>query len=137
MENDVYDPVAQCLSYVKNGSQYKHKQPLPLFTSRKPPKFEEMDILGLPPGTTQENPYVIVMTDRLSKSTRAVPTSKRGAAQVADILLDNWIVPFGILNYVLASSGPKFERNIFATFSGNLHPTSNSFYQQTNGDVER
>lgn len=139
MENDVHATVAQCASCARNGSQYRRKPPLQLFPSCGPLEFVAMDILRRLPRTKKRNQYAIEMSDS-SKLTRAVPTAKTSATQVANIILEHWIVPFDIPSYVLPDHGPQFVSKFFATICGFLdvrHLTTTAYHPQTNGQVER
>lgn len=84
MANDIFTTVAQCESCAQNGNQYRHKRPLQLFSASGPLNFVAMDILGLPPKTTQVNRYVLVLTNRYSKLMKAILTSTTNVTHIAN-----------------------------------------------------
>lgn len=53
-----------------------------------------IDILNLLTKTMQRNLFVVVMKDRYSKLTRAIPTVKVTAPLAPTILLENWVIPY-------------------------------------------
>lgn len=46
-----------------------------------------------------------------------IPKTKVTAAQVASIFLDHWVVPCGILAYLLTDNGLQFVESFFETMS--------------------
>lgn len=72
-----------------------------------------MDILGPLPKTSAGNQFVFAMNDRYSRLTRAVPVSKTTASRAALTIIDNWIMPYGIPNFLLTDSGQQFVRKFF------------------------
>lgn len=65
------------------------------------------------PRATQRNKFVTVMTDKYFKKTRAVPTAKTSATQVANIFSDHRVIQFGIPRYVLTENDLQVIRNFF------------------------
>lgn len=59
--------------------QYKLKRHLQLFPTEEPLEFVAIDIIGLLPTAFLENEYVLVITNRNFKPTRATPVSKTTA----------------------------------------------------------
>lgn len=106
MANDVYTTVAQCASCVKNGSRHRDIRRLQLFLASGPLDFVAMDILGIIPKTKQGLHYNVVLTDRCSILTRARPASKFMSTHMANIFLDQWIIPFSIPSYLRADNRP-------------------------------
>lgn len=97
------------------------------------------DIAGPLSRTTQRDQYVLVITDRYSNLTRAVPATKTSKTHNAVIFLKHWIVPFGTPRYVLAGDGPKFVSKIFATICEYLevkHLKTIAYHPQTNEKVD-
>lgn len=65
---------------------------------------------------------------------------KTTASHVEDAFGDNWIIPFGIPNFLLSYNGPNFVSRFFASIWGFLrlkHLTKSTYYRQTNGQTER
>lgn len=72
--------------------------------------------------------------------TRAVPTSKTSSTNIANLFLDNWIVPFGSSGYVLTDNGPQFVGKFFAFVWDDLgvkHLTMTAYHPRTNAQSER
>lgn len=94
------------------------------FPSYGPLEFVALDILRQLPKITQGNQDAIVMTDKYSKLSRAGPTAKTSATQVANIFLVYWIIPFGIPSYLLTGNGPQFLSRVFQlsvdTYASNI-----------------
>lgn len=67
-----------------------------------------MDILRPLPKTSNENQFVSVITDRYSKITRAVLTFRTTVERIASMVIDHWIIPYGIFDYVLTENGTLF-----------------------------
>lgn len=108
------------MSFARNKYQYNHKRTLQLFPSYRPLVFIATDILGPFLRTTQRNQYVAETTDGIFKLTRAVLMVETSAAQIADIFLDHWILPFSVLSNVLINYGPQFVSTFLATIWGYL-----------------
>ena len=141
MANDVYETVQRCESCAATrGTQYTKQKHLRLFPANGPLEFVAMDILGPLPKTKQGNQFVVVLTDRYSKLTRAIPTGKTTATTVATIFVDHWVIPYGIPNYVLTDNGPQFVAKFFASVClalGVKHVTTTAYHPRTNGQTER
>lgn len=138
MAQDVQQIVAQNNSCVRNGSRHRNKRHLQHFPASRPLEFIAMDILEPLPETMQGNQYVVIITDRYSKLTRAIKTSKTAAAHMANIFLDHWIVSFDISSYLLTDNGTRFRSKFFASICGYLgvkHLTTTAYHPQTNGQA--
>lgn len=72
-----------------------------------------MDIRGPLSVTSAGNQYVTLMTDRYSKLTTALPTSKTSARHIASMLMDNWIHLYEMPDYVLTENGTQFICKFF------------------------
>ncbi|CAN8064065.1 unnamed protein product [Agarophyton chilense] len=74
MAHDVYTFVGQCESCVRTrGGIRKHRKYLMLFPAAGPLEFVAIDLIG--PLSKNKNGYqhILVITDRFSKLTRAIP----------------------------------------------------------------
>lgn len=140
MANELYTTVAQCVSCVKNRNRLRHKRRLQLFMAVGPLDVVAMDILGPLLKTQQGNQYIVMITDKYSKLTRAIPNSKILSTHMSNIFLDHWIIPFGIPSYLLTDNGPQIVRKLFATVCGSLvvkHVTTTAYHPQTNCQAKR
>lgn len=74
LEFDVYKTVKDCRLYdTTRGTQYNHQKHLRLFPAKGMLEFIAMDILGPLPTTKTGKQFVVVITDRYKKLTRAAP----------------------------------------------------------------
>lgn len=74
-----------------------------------------MDILGPLPQANNKNVFFIVMTDRYSQMTEAIPTSETLARHVANVFVGHWIVSYGIPGHLLMENDPSFVSMFFST----------------------
>lgn len=99
-----------------------------------------MGIIGQLPRTKNGNVFVGVMTDRLSKMTSVLCTSKKTAKHVANVFLDNYIVPYGISDHLARKNDFQSLRKFFATICELLslkHLKTTAYHPQTSGQVKR
>lgn len=80
------------------------------------------------------------MTDIYSKLPRAVPPGEISSSRVANVFFDSWIVPYGILVYILTENGVQFTSKLLAALCKirvvkNL--TTTACYPQTNEHIAR
>jgi len=83
---------------------------------------------------------VIVITDRYSKLTRAIPVASITAPHVASIFVDHWVIPYGIPEQILSDNGKQFVSKFFAAlcaFLGAKLTTTTAYHPQCNGQTER
>lgn len=113
-ERRIYDRERFALMHPRQISN-ERKRNLSLFPAVGPPVFVAIDILRLFPRTTSGNQLVIIVTDRYSKHTRAIPTGKITWTRPTITFLDNWILPYGIQGYVLTDSGSQTFGKLFTT----------------------
>lgn len=99
LTNGIYISVAKCERCAKRKNQRRHRLKLKLLPATGPLEFVAMNILVSLPKTTQGNYYVHVITDRYSKFSVAIPTSKMTSSHRANLFLDYWIVSFAIPPY--------------------------------------
>lgn len=64
-----------------------------------------MDLLGQFPRVSNGDPFLLVMIDLYSKVTRAVLTCKTPTALNASLFVDGYIIPYGMLNYLVTDNG--------------------------------
>lgn len=82
------------------------------------------------------NRFIVILTDRYSKLTRAIPTKSITAAHVGNILLEVWIIPNGILERILTDNGPHFVEKCFndaCVALGTQLMTTTTCHPRTNG----
>jgi len=99
-----------------------------------------MDLLGPLLRTTVGNKHLLVIVDRFSKMTRAIPLQRIDAETIAAAFLDHWVAAYGPPVTVLSDNGPQFRSTFFqgvCSLLGIFNWYSTTYYPQTNGQVER
>lgn len=74
-----------CSQSPRKGTVFNYQCQLELFPPAGPLEFFAVHILGSLPRTKTRNQYVVIITDRYSKLTRALPTAKPTSTQVTHI----------------------------------------------------
>ena len=118
-----------------------HSAPLKLFPAQKPLEFVAIDILGpLERAAVDGSRYILVMTDRFSKLTKAVPLKKITAHKVAQAFLEHWCFNYEFPAILLSDNGSQFTAALFKTVCTELgirQLFTTAYHPQTNGQVER
>ena len=118
-----------------------HFAPLKLFPAQRPLEFVAIDILGpLERSAADGSRYILVMTDRFSKLTKAVPLKKITAHKVAQAFLEHWCFNYGFPAMLLSDNGSQFTAALFKTVCTELgirQLFTTAYHPQTNGQVER
>lgn len=95
-----------------------------------------MDMLGPLPTTLNGIQFVVVLTDRYSKVTRAVSTARKTGTHIASTFMDNWIIPYVISDYMVTDNGTQFVNKFFKSlcgFLGTKQLTTTAHHLQTSG----
>jgi len=106
---DVFGWVAACPTCAKNrlmGTQ--STAPMRLLPFTEPFASLAIDLLGPWPQTPEGYEYILVICDRFTKVTRAVPLKDISALDVLRAFLDAWVASYGIADYFLSENGPQF-----------------------------
>ena len=119
----------------------QHASPMKLFPASAPLEFVAIDILGpLNPASQDGNKFVLVITDRFSKLTRAIPMRTITALNVAKEFVQHWICAYGPPKYLLSDNGSQFTSKLFAFVCaqfGIKNLFTAAYHPQTNGQTER
>jgi len=99
-----------------------------------------MDLLG--PLTTSRggHKHVLVICDRFTKLTRAIPLRDATALTVSSAFIDTWVAAYGIPDSALTDNGRQFASLNYQGILKLLGIASNytsPYHPQTNGQVER
>ena len=141
MANDAFAVARDCRSCRRiRGTRFTYQKYLKLFPAAGPLEFVGMDLLGPFPKSKKGYLYILVITDRFSKMTRAIPMRSTTAASVAQAFLDNWVYPYGVPSYLVTDNGPQFASKFFeavCTMLGVQHYLTTAYHPQTNGQSER
>jgi len=138
---DVYKHVEQCPACAKNRlSERRHTSTIKLFPPLEPLSGLAVDLLG--PLTTSKggHKHVLIICDRFTKLTRAIPLWDATALTVSSAFIDTWVAAYGIPASVLTDNGPQFASVYYQGILGLLGIASNNtspYHPQTNGQVER
>jgi len=138
---DVYKHVEQCPACAKNRlSKRRHTSTMKLFPALEPFSGLAMDRLG--PLTTSRggHKHVLVICDRFTKLTRAIPLRDATALTLSSAFIDTWVAAYGIPDSVLTDNGPQFASVYYQGILGLLGIASNytsPYHPQTNGQLER
>jgi len=137
----VFGWVAACPTCAKNrlmGTQSKAF--MRLFPATEPFAALATDLLGPLPRTPEGYEYILVICDRFSKVSRAVPLRDITALDVLGAFLDTWVASYGIPDSVLSDNGPQFAAVLWRGVLKTLGIDTNyatPYHPQTNGHVER
>jgi Integrase core domain len=142
MAGDISRYVASCPSCVKKSLRISRKTTrMKLFPPSAPMEFVAMDIMGPLTTTDRGNRFLLVITDRFTKLTRAYPLSTTTAEVVARTFFDGWVASgYGIPNVKLTYNGSQFVAKLFQTFCwilGVKQVFTSAYRPSTNGQTER
>jgi len=138
---DAHAFVANCTQCARNRvGKRRKKNYLKNFPPTEPLTDLCMDLLDPLPRTAAGNERLLVIVDRFSKMTRAIPLQRIDAETIAAAILDNWVAAYGTLATVLSDNGPQFRSTFFQGVCSLLRISkwySTTYHPQTNGQVER
>ena len=99
-----------------------------------------MDIMGPYPMTARRNRYILVISDIFSKWVEAYAIPDQTAETVAKVLMNEYMVRYGIPQRIHSDQGGSFQNQILACVCRmlDIHQTRTSPYRpQSDGQVER
>ena len=96
MSDDVKDWLGQCVACIKRKSPVGRHHPLGNIATGHRWDRIAMDILDVCDPTPEGFSYILVIADYFSKWTEAFPMKNKCADTVADLLVDNIILRFGM-----------------------------------------
>ena len=141
MAIDVYNVVRNCPSCARQRIKLRrHHSFLKLFPASKPGEQVAIDLLGPLPRTRSGFEYVLVITDRFSKMTKAHPLRGIGAYQVARAFCTEWVYHYGQPSMLLSDRGSQFTSTFFrdvCKILGVKQAFTSAYHPQTNGQTER
>lgn len=142
MVNDGYDYVKECQTCGghRHWQTSTHRRLLQLSFPEEPLNFVVSDILGPFPITRAGNKSKVKMTGGYSILTRAIPSSMTSATNTTQIIIDDWITPYEMPEWLLTDSRPQFVGKIFDAASFVLETklmVSAAYHLQTNGQTNR
>lgn len=129
----------KCLSCRQQCQHPTHQRLLRSFPPKRQLEFVAMNILGYLPKLENGNTFIVVLSNRQSKLTRAIRTKTRIVTDVAPIFGEDWAVPYGVTNQLLADSGLRLVGKVLSAvctgFEFRLLTTS-AYHVQTIGQTE-
>ena len=139
---DVRKFVETCPSCAKQKLRpSKHRTTfMKLFPPKRAMEFVGIDLLGPLPVTEDGNRYLLIITDRFSKLTRAIPLKKETANDVAEAFFDHWVAVYGIPLILLSDNGSQFRARHFQSLCsilGTKQLFTAAYHPSTNGQTER
>ena len=99
-----------------------------------------MDILDVCEPTTDGYRYILVIADYFSKWTEAFPIKDKCADTVADVLVDNIILRFGMPLVIHSDQGREFEKGLMKSLCsllGCVQTRTAPYHLESDGMVER
>jgi hypothetical protein len=113
--------VRHCVSCAAvKGPVGDRSRPLQLFPPNGPWEFVCADILGPLPTTPSGNNFLLMISDRFSKFTVAVPLRSTTADDIAEVFVSSWIAYFGVHLIFLTDNGPQFAFKVLQQLSSVL-----------------
>ena len=116
------------------------KDPLKLFKPSKPLEFIAIDMLGPLTRAARDHKYILAITDRFSKLTRAIPFRSIKALSISKALVHHWVLAYGPPVTVLSDNSTQFTSRLFQFGCTELKMrsvTTATYQLQTNGQCER
>lgn len=77
-------------------SKVMHKRKLQRLPAARPLELADLDILGPLPRTTTKDQHVVIITNWVSKLTRAIPPAQINSMEIETIFSNNWVIPYEI-----------------------------------------
>jgi len=111
-----------------------------LFPAIQPLEDVAIDILGPLPKSAKGNLFILVVTDRFSKLTQAVPLRSIKALDVSIAFVNEWVFKYGAPRRLLSDNGSQFISDLFQRVCSVLevhNALTMTYHPQTNGQTER
>jgi Integrase zinc binding domain/Integrase core domain/RNase H-like domain found in reverse transcriptase len=133
--------VSRCPSRAaKQLKSQKKTSHMKLFPPNAPLEFVGIDILGPLPVTRDGNRFLLIITDRYYKLTKAVPMRKITANEVSCAFFVHWIACYVVPLILLSDNGAQFVAKFFqaiCTTLGVKQLFTSAYHPQCNGQTER
>lgn len=113
---------------------------LNIFPPDGPLEFIAMDVLGPLPKTKNNNRFCLVICDRFTKVSIAVPVPDQTASTCAQAFVDRWVCYYGVPLILLTDNGSNFASKFFSVLThilGIKHVFTSPYRPSTNGQTER
>ena len=140
MADDVKDWLSQCVACIKRKSPVGRHHPLGNIPTGHRWDRIAMDILDVCDPTPEGFRYILVIADYFSKWTEAFPMKNKCADTVADILVENIILRFGMPLVIHSDQGREFENGLMKSVCALLGCTKTRtapYHPESDGMIER
>ena len=131
---------SQCVACVKRKSPVGRNHPLGNIPTGHRWDRIAMDILDVCDPTPEGFRYILVIADYFSKWTEAFPMKNKCADTVADLLVDNIILRFGMPLVIHSDQGREFENGLMKSLCTLLGCTKTRiapYHPESDGMIER
>ena len=139
MAKAVDDKVRTCDRCLRRkGGAIPDRAPLVNITSSEPMQVVCIDYLSLEP--SQGYSSILVITDHFSKYSQAIPTRNQTAKTTARVLMENFILHYGVPARLHSDKGRSFENLVIKELCillGMEKSATTSYHPQSNGQCER
>lgn len=115
MVSNLYGTVESCESYAHIRQTRKEQWKLRLFPATEPLDHIVIGILCPLPKTKYSHQYIVMMTKRFSKLTKAIATARTTVTTMATISLEQVVRKFGLPTKFLTDNEQQSTINCFAT----------------------
>ncbi|GES92554.1 DDE-type integrase/transposase/recombinase [Rhizophagus clarus] len=139
MFNDICQYVRTCDECQRRGKNHC-TEPLHPIKVGQPFDRIRMNIVGPLPKTKNGNMYIVVVTEYLTKWSKAHAIPNAKASSVVSFFYEDIICHHGCPKEILTDRGTHFVNEMLASLCDNLevkHRLSTAYYPQTNGLIER
>ena len=140
MSHDVKEWLTQCVACVKRKSPVGRHHPLGNVPTGHRWDCIAMDILDVCDPTPDGHCYILVIGDYCSKWTEAFPMKNKCADRVADLLIDNIILRFGMPLVIHSDQCREFENGLMKYVCALLGCTKTRtapYHPESDGMIER
>ena len=140
LTKDIEDYIKRCPRCLRAKAPHlPHRAPLCSITTTRPLELVCMDFMSL---ETSKGGYkhILVVTDHFTKYTCAFPTRSQHASVVAKILMEQFVVHYGIPERLHSDQGANFEGNVIrglCKLLGMKKSRTTPYHPQGDGITER
>lgn len=140
LEKDVYEFVRRCEKCQKNKHSIYVREPLTVTTTANY-AFEKifLDIVGPLGKDNQNNSYILTVQCELSKYVEAYPSQTKNSTEIAQLLVNNFILRYGVPKEIATDRGAEFTSALFGEVCKLLQIKqlqSTAYHHQTIGALE-
>lgn len=110
-----YNKVRNCSLCPHMDTEFEHQRQIKRSSSDGTLEFVATDLLGSIPRAKKGNQFMVIVTNRYRKLTRAVPIAKITSTKVASVFFYGWAVHYSVPDVIQSSSGQKFVIKLLTT----------------------